>query len=72
MVGGWQLDKSRLKKALAVLSVAGLIAGSTLTMAGCKTSCSSCSAKMEGAEKAESSCGKGSCGKGSCSGAKAE
>jgi hypothetical protein len=65
------LDKGKLKKVLALLSVTGLIAGGALTMTGCKSagSCgSSCGAK---AEQADTSCGAGSCSAGSC-GAKPE
>ncbi len=41
------MDKGKIRLALAALSVAGLVAGVTLT--GCRSSCSgsSCTAKME-------------------------
>ncbi len=41
------MDKGKIRLALAALSVAGLVAG--VTMTGCKSSCSgsSCNAKMQ-------------------------
>ena len=59
------MSKDRIKKTLAALSVAGLLAGISLSAGGCtlfdgKSSCSSCSGKT--AEEAKSSCGTGSCG----------
>jgi hypothetical protein len=71
VIGGQSLEKGKLKKVLALVSVTGLIAGGALTMTGCKSagSCgSSCAAK---AEQAQSSCSAGSCSAGSC-GAKQE
>lgn len=75
------MDKSAMKKVLAGLSVAGLVAGVTLT--GCQKANGSCGAgscskteKVEGEDAAE---GKGSCagmedtsshGTGSCAGMK--
>jgi hypothetical protein len=49
--GGLGLDKERVRKALATVTVAGLLAAATLAAAGCRST---------------GSCGKGSCGSGSC------
>lgn len=59
------MKKERIKKALAALSVAALLAGVTLTMTGCKTpgsSCSSCKAKTSEEADSPSSGSTGGCG----------
>jgi radical SAM modification target selenobiotic family peptide len=64
------LKKDTVKKALAALSVAGLLAGISLSATGCrwigKSACSSCSGKTT--EQPKTSCGAGSCTAGSCTG----
>ena len=60
--GGCQLNKERVRKALAAVSVAGLLAGVTLSAAGCRSpsSCTSCTGGAK-AEQSKMSCSPGSC-----------
>ena len=57
------MDKGKIRVALAALSVAGLVAGMTLTGCAGSGSCSagSCTGKMKPQQPAGSSCGAGSC-----------
>jgi hypothetical protein len=72
------MKNEKIKKILAGVQTAVLVAGITLATSGChkgscgKGSCSSCKSKTtmqqsSGDKDPNSSCGKGSCGKGSCS-----
>ena len=68
------MKNSKIKKILAGVQTAVLVAGITVATSGCqekKGPCGSCGSKMKSSsmvKDANSSCAKGSCSKGSCGG----
>ena len=64
------MNKAKVRKVLVGVTLVSLATGLTLTLTGCKSSCSSCSGKDKGTMSQQGSCAGGSCGpnkaKGSC------
>ncbi len=58
------MNKEQIKKAMASLTIAGLVTGVSLTADGCKSKTEEAPAQKEAAEDTlkKGSCGQGSCG----------